>query len=97
MHQSPIDNPSSSHYRPKGWFRFCRNLFDSALQHAGIADLKYQLWYNEERENLLTLMPEAELISRIGPKWDHPRMFAWNLNTYLHSLFKLDRLKAHRC
>jgi hypothetical protein len=24
-------------------------------------------------------------------------MFAWNLNTYLHSLFKLDRVKAHHC
>ena len=49
----------------------------------------------EELENLLDLVPEADLISLIRRKWEDPKMFQWDLNTYLHSIFRHDRLKSY--
>ena len=71
------------------------NLLDSALRDAGIANFDYQIWHIEELENLLELVPEADLILQIRRKWEDPKMFHWDLNTYLHSIFGHDRLKSY--
>ncbi len=72
-----------------------RNLLDSALRKAGIISFDYQIWHVEELENLLEFVPEVDFILQIRKKWDHPKMFEWDLNTYLHSLFGHDRLKSY--
>jgi hypothetical protein len=74
-----------------------RNLLDPALHQTGVADLNYQIWHIQELENLFQLVPEAELIARIQGKWEHPKMFEWDLNAYLHSLFGLDKLRTSVC
>ncbi len=71
------------------------NILDSALRRAGIADFDYQIWHIEELENLLELVPEGDLVVQVRRKWEDPRMFEWDLNTYLHSIFGHDRLKSY--
>lgn len=74
-----------------------RNLLDSALHHAGVADLPYQIWHIQELENLFQLVPEAELIAQFRRKWEHPKMCEWDLNAYLHTLSGHDKLRTSLC
>ncbi len=71
------------------------NILDSALRKAGIADFDYQIWHIEELENLLELVPEGDLVVQVRRKWEDPKMFEWDLNTYLHSIFGHDGLKSY--
>jgi hypothetical protein len=72
-----------------------RNLLDSVLHKAGIVNFNYQIWHVEELENLLDLVPEADLVPQVQRKWEDPRMFEWDLNLYLYSLFQHERLRSY--